>query len=90
MHAVDITNYLDERISELVKNRLPEEPVYPSGESQYASFMIPRDEMSLNDKSPEKPSIGSSRLNGIRFGEDKLKDNQIPSSKKYGLAISQS
>jgi hypothetical protein len=64
MHAVEITSFLDERISELVKNRFPEEPQYPSGESQYASFIMPRDEMiNLNDKSPEKYS-SYSRSNG--------------------------
>jgi hypothetical protein len=62
MHTVEITNLLDEKISELIKNRLPEEPGYPSGESQYASFMMPRDEMNSHDKSPKWSSY--SRSNG--------------------------
>jgi len=68
MHAVEITNFLDEKISELINNRLPEEPRYPSGESQYASFIMPRDEMNSNDKSPKWSSYG--RSNGSYEGDD--------------------
>ena len=39
----EITNYLDEKISELAKSRLPEAPEYRFGNSHYASFMMPRD-----------------------------------------------
>jgi len=67
MHAVEITNLLDEKISELIKNRLPEEPGYPSGESQYASFMMPRDEMNSHDKSPK---ASYSRSNGSYEADD--------------------
>jgi hypothetical protein len=64
MHALEITTFLDERISELTNDRLPEEPSYPSGQTQYASFMMPRDEaMNLNDKSPDKWAAYS-RSNG--------------------------
>ena len=45
MLPAEITNYLDDKISELAKNRLPDEPGYPSGETQYASFIMPKDEM---------------------------------------------
>lgn len=54
MQVVEITNFLDQRISELAKNRLPEEPAYPSGNTQYASFMMPRDEMGAHDKDNDK------------------------------------
>jgi hypothetical protein len=63
MRAVEITNLLDEKISELAKNRLPGEPGYPSGDAQYASFMMPRDEVNTNGKSPEKWS-SYNRSNG--------------------------
>lgn len=88
MHAVDITNCLDERISELIKNKLPEEPVYPSGQTQYASFMMPRDEMNINEKSPEKSAISSSRSNGNRWEDDeKLKNGQVPNSKNRYILV---
>jgi hypothetical protein len=45
MLPAEITNYLDDKISELAKSRLPDEPGYPSGETQYASFIMPKDEM---------------------------------------------
>lgn len=82
MHAVEITNFLDEKISELIKNRLPEEPGYPSGESQYASFIMPRDEMNSNDKSPKWSSYGG-RSNGSYEGDDhKSKHDKGGSSSK--------
>src|SRR5579862_2803697 len=56
MHVVEITDFLDQRISDLAKSRLPEGPVYPSGNSQYASFMMPRDEMNTHDKESDKRS----------------------------------
>ena len=70
MHAVEITSFLDERISELAKNRLPEEPGYPSGEPHYASFMMPRDEMIMSDKDPEKLSSANHRSNGHPSSEN--------------------
>jgi hypothetical protein len=54
MHVGEITTFLDQTISDLARNRLPEEPVYPAGNSQYASFMMPQDEMDLNDKDHDK------------------------------------
>ena len=64
MHPLDITSFLDERISELTNDHLPEEPNYPSGQTQYASFMMPRDHtMSLNGKSSDKWPANSP-LNG--------------------------
>jgi len=48
--------YLDEKISDLV-NRLPETPEYPFGNSQYASFMTPRDGEPWESK-PAAPSNG--------------------------------
>jgi len=81
MRAVEITNFLDEKISELIKNRLPEEPGYPSGESQYASFIMPRDEMNSNDKSPKWSSY--SRPNGSYEADDhKLKHDKGGNSSK--------
>lgn len=74
MHAGEITNYLDERISELAKSRLPDEPLYPFGQSQYASFMMPRDEMSSHDKGTEKWS--GSRTNGTFSDDHKLKNGK--------------
>lgn len=79
MHAVEITNFLDERISELAKNQLPEEPGYPSGDSQYASFMMPRDEMNINEKSPEKWS-SYNRSNGS-WDDHKTKQDRLSNSK---------
>lgn len=81
MHAVEITNFLDEKISELIKDRLPEEPGYPSGESQYASFIMPRDEMNHHDKSPKWSTNG--RSNGSYEGADhKSKHDRAGSSSK--------
>ena len=55
MHPAEITNYLDDAISELAKNRLPDEPGYPSGEIQYASFMMRKeDEMNSQDRQDRK------------------------------------
>jgi hypothetical protein len=47
MQAVEITAFLDGRISDLVKSRLPDQPAYPFGDPQYASFM-PREDMSMS------------------------------------------
>lgn len=65
MHPAEITNYLDDAISELAKHKLPDEPGYPSGESQYASFMIPKEEMnSIQDrKLGNENKLGSYRSN---------------------------
>ena len=81
MHAVEITDLLDERISELVRDRLPDEPVFPSGESRYATFMMPRDEMSMNEKSP------SSRSNGNWTDDHKTKQDRPDSSSKNGFVF---
>jgi hypothetical protein len=81
MHAVEITDLLDERISELVRDRLPDEPVFPSGESRYATFMMPRDEMNVNEKSP------SSRLNGNWTDDHKTKQDRPGSSSKNGFVF---
>jgi len=69
MHPAEITNILDDAISELAKNRLPDEPGYPSGETQYASFMTPKDEMnSSQDRKGGEDKLGkyksSERVNG--------------------------
>ena len=78
---MEITNFLDEKISELIKNRLPEEPGYPSGESQYVSFIMPRDEMNSNDKSPKWSNYG--RSNGSFDGDDhRSKENRSGNSSK--------
>ena len=54
MRAVQITTLLDERISELARNKLPEQPGYPAGDAQYASFMMSLDERNGNgDKDRE-------------------------------------
>jgi hypothetical protein len=83
MHALEITNYLDERISELAKNRLPEEPVYPSGDSQYASFMMPLDETNMNGKATDKWSTHSTytQSNGNLSNEHKLKYDSSPKNR---------
>jgi hypothetical protein len=68
MHPAEITNLLDDVISELAKNRLPDEPGYPSGETQYASFMTPKDEMNSQDRKAGEDKLGryksSERVNG--------------------------
>ena len=79
MHAVEITSLLDERISELVKNRLPDEPVFPSGESRYATFMMPRDEMNISEKSP------SSRSSGNWTDDPKAKPDRSGSGSRNGF-----
>ena len=79
MHSVEITNFLDDKISELAKNRLPDEPRLPSGQTQYASFMMPSDEMGFNDKSPEKWA-SYNRTNG-NWDDHKTKQDKIASSK---------
>jgi hypothetical protein len=89
MLAVEITNYLDERITELAKNRLPQEPGYPSGDSQYASFMIAGDEMNKFEKNSEKAlgrtthrSSNGYRNNGNSSDESKSQDKQDNHKKK--------
>ena len=77
MHAAEITTLLDEKISQLARNQLPEGPEYPLGDSQYASFMMPRDEMSSHDKGTEKWS--SSRTNGSFSDDHKLKNDKTSS-----------
>ena len=82
MHALEITSLLDDRISELAKNRLPDEPGYPSGNSHYASFMMPRDEMNINEKSPEKYS---GRSNGNWTDDHKTKNERLGENSKNGF-----
>jgi hypothetical protein len=79
MRAVEITDLLDERISELVRDRLPDEPLFPSGESRYATFMMPRDEMNMSEKSP------SSRSNGNWTDDHKTKQDRPGSSSRNGF-----
>jgi hypothetical protein len=69
MHAVEIASFLDQRISELAKNRLPQEPAYPGGDLQYASFMMPRDEMMNNilEKDNDPSVHSSSNPNGSSY-----------------------
>jgi len=84
MHLGEITNFLDQRISELAKNRLPEEPVYPAGNSQYASFIMPKDEMDLHDKETDKQtkrSSSASRSNGNWSDDGKATNNTSVSGK---------
>jgi hypothetical protein len=85
MHALEITTFLDERISELTKERLPEEPNYPSGQTQYASFMMSRNEgMSVQDKSPDKEKWETySRPNGSWDGP-KTKSDRPANGTKNG------
>ena len=64
MQAIEITKFLDERISDLAKNRLPDAPIYPSGDSRYASFMTSHDEINMSAKSPERYSSYHDRSNG--------------------------
>jgi hypothetical protein len=64
MLPAEITNYLDDKISELAKNRLPDEPGYPSGETQYASFLMPRDEMNALES-----KAGGNRLASYKSNE---------------------
>lgn len=89
MHAVEITNYLDERITELARNRLPDEPGYPSGDSQYASFMTAGDDMNKFEKNSEKSRDNSSyrssngyRNSGDWSDESKSQDKQESHKKK--------
>jgi hypothetical protein len=86
---VEITNYLDERITELAKNRLPQEPGYPSGDSQYASFMMAGDEMNKFEKRSGKTSGRSThrssngyRNNGSWSDESRSQDKQDNHKKK--------
>lgn len=75
MLPAEITNYLDNKISELAKSRLPDEPGYPSGETQYASFIMPKDEMnSLNTKAGDNKLASyksNERINGGWSGGSK-------------------
>jgi hypothetical protein len=68
MLPAEITNYLDNKISELAKSRLPDEPGYPSGETQYASFIIPKDEMNTQETKAGDNKLASykssERING--------------------------
>ena len=80
MHPVEITNFLDERISELAKNRLPEEPGYRWGNSEYASFMMPRDDMSINEKSPDKWSNYTRSTNG-NWDDQKTKQDRLANAR---------
>jgi hypothetical protein len=84
MHAVEITNYLDERITELAKNRLPQEPGYPSGDSQYASFMMAGDEMNKFEKKSEKASGRSTHQssNGYRNNNGNWSDESKSQDKQ--------
>ena len=82
MRTVEITNLLDERISELARNRLPDEPIFPSGESRYATFMMPRDEMNMSEKSPDKWSV---RSNGNWMEDHKTKQDRPGSSSRNGF-----
>ena len=83
MQALEITCYLDERISELAKCRLPEHPVYPLGDTHYASFMTSREEMDMNGKGAEKWSTSSSHshVNGNFSDEHKTKHEAGPSNR---------
>lgn len=81
MHAVEITDILDEKISELVRDRLPDEPVFPSGESRYATFMMPRDEIHMSEKSP------SNRSNGNWTDDHKTKQDRPGSSSRNGFVL---
>lgn len=89
MHALEITTFLDDRISELTKERLPEEPSYPSGQTQYASFMMSRNEgMTVHDKSPDKDKWEThSRPNG-GWDEPKTKPDRPANGNKNGCVPS--
>lgn len=89
MHAVEITNYLDERITELARNRLPDEPGYPSGDSQYASFMMAGDDINKFEKKSDKNPGNSNyqtpngyRNSGDWSDESKSQDMQEAHKKK--------
>jgi hypothetical protein len=81
MHAVEITLFLDERISELARNRLPDEPGYPSGDSQYASFMISSDEMNSGDKERERGVASGKRVNELWNDDTKPREERYEDSK---------
>jgi hypothetical protein len=75
MHAVEITTFLDERIQELARNRLPDEPQYPAGESQYASFLIGPDEMNFE---VERRKVVSTKLS-----HEYSSDDATPKTDRY-------
>lgn len=83
MHAVEITLFLDERITELARNRLPDEPGYPSGDSQYASFMISSDDMNSSDKERERAMASGKRVNELWNDDTKTRERYEDS--KNGL-----
>jgi len=80
----EITNYLDEKISDLAKNRLPEAPEYPFGNSQYASFMTPRDGTTEGDvdrweasRYTTKPASSSAERNALSKYGDRSRDGYV-------------
>ena len=87
MHPVEITTYLDDQISALVTSRLPEEPGYPAGDAQYASFMISSDEMNVNGKNHEKTVSSGGRSNGNWSDDSKPIHDRYDTSIGYELRL---
>jgi hypothetical protein len=80
MQALEIASYLDERISELAKTRLPGHPTLPVGEFQYASFMDTLGETDMNGKIAEEWQVSSdhSRVPGGIKHEHMAKQETSP------------
>jgi hypothetical protein len=86
MHAVEIIALLDERITELAKSRLPEEPAYPSGDAQYASFMVSHEEMNSDKERLKKRENSDKQSPGDWSDDARVKQDALDGSKnRYRL-----